>query len=486
MVGRSMKRRYTKRRNTKRRNMKRRYTKRRYTKRRTKRRIIKNMKNYRKNTTKKSKLRGGAGRIASGIENFANQHCACLRAALAAAEELRPAGVQMTGTDPSAAEELRPASVQMTGTDPSAAGVQMVRWGKPSTDNKENRDGFEIPTNLINNKEDEPWYFVIPKSLHLIADGLAGEEWRYVENNKGDEIKLIEFILSKSGDYSKEDLEKLPAEIITFSPESDSIAREIKTKLESIVNSKLIPMLEEIDKNFDSKAKIFSDDVDFTHSITSQHGGDKLVIELRFKGPLYNDYIRSFGRNGKMLDNPVTLACIFCSMIRIMVNFIKSDKEYLVWIQQKGNIVDKEKFLQLVEDCKQFDIAWLWQMKDGAFPKRQRPGEDHNLDISGSQTLSRSGLQYITGRQWNDMDGTIYGNVSVMMNKRMANYCINMLLNSDPRSNTPNTDMFKEDVTLQEWAEYRRGVFNVGIVYKQEGHPIQYIDAKSSYKTGGS
>lgn len=385
MVGRSMKRGYTKRRYTKRQNTKRRYTKRRYTKRRTKRRIIKNMKNYRKNTKKKSKLRA--------------------------------------------------APVQMTRIVSSAAPVQMVRWGEPLNGDSNNVDGFEIPTNLINNEDGKPWYFRLPKP----DKGRRG----YLDETKYNTSVVI------------------------------------KEKIESLINSQLIPMLKEIKKGFKNGTKIFRRtpmNLPYELSVITK---DKLQINLPDDREYDFQYL--FGYRG----NPVTLVCIFCSMIRIMVDFIKSDKEYLVWIQRKGDIVNKEKFLQLVEECKQFDIAWLWTKKNGAFPKFLQFGRVHNLDISGSKDLGSSGLQYITGRQWNDKDGTIYGNVSVMMNKKMANHCIDMLLNPGDGYGALDTDPFKEDVTLQQWAEYKPGA-KVGVIYEQEGHPIRYMDAKSSYKTGGS
>jgi hypothetical protein len=45
--------------------------------------------------------------------------------------------------------------------------------------------------------------------------------------------------------------------------------------------------------------------------------------------------------------------------------------------------------------------------------------------------------------------------------------------------------MFREDLTLQQWGgEYNSA--NVGVVYAQDGHPIEYIDTESSYKKGGN
>ena len=149
--------------------------------------------------------------------------------------------------------------------------------------------------------------------------------------------------------------------------ECDQFADDIKEKLELLVNNELIPMLNEIKKTFVKRAQIFNIGRNFSHSIIS----DKLTITLPFEPPKKNDYTYSFGYNGTMTKNYVTLAAIFCSMIRMMIDFIKSDQEYLLWIQRKGNIVDRDKFIQLVNDCKskQFDIVWLWTRKSKVFNK---------------------------------------------------------------------------------------------------------------------
>ena len=365
------------------------------------------MKIYRKNTKKKSKLRGAFGALQPGIKNLASQ--------------------------PASQPELS----QLAGIDSPAEAVQMVRWGTPLNENPNNMHGFEIPSNLINNKEGEEWYYELP---------------------------------------SREELE-----------DNQQQAVIIKNKIVSVINNTLMVMLKELkelpemsDININNQRSIsFFNSPNMQNIIVEKlwprrrrASGDRIATySMEFDPPDREiDPVYNFG--AYHLDtpaNPVTLVCIFCSMIRIMVDFIKSGKEYLVWIQRKGDIVDKEKFIQLVEECKQFDVTWLWASMQHV-SRGRRPDMD--------KVLARTQLSYSQKNEAGPYSPTFTNN-SIMMKRNIAIRCIKLLLNSGRGS---RTNLIKEDVTLQRWVN--EITKNVCVIYEQGGHPIQYIDAESSYRTG--
>ena len=73
------------------------------------------------------------------------------------------------------------------------------------------------------------------------------------------------------------------------------------------------------------------------------------------------------------------------------------------------------------------------------------------------------------------------GNVAVMMNRRVVSEFLNHICASS-NENCP-VDMFREDMTLENFV-WNRG-YNTATVFEQNAHPIQYVDATSTYHQFG-
>ena len=191
-------------------------------------------------------------------------------------------------------------------------------------------------------------------------------------------------------------------------------------------------------------------------------------------------------------DNPVTLVAIFCSMVKIMHKFLQSGKSHLLWIQEKGNIVDREQFNQLVDDCAmRFDVVWLWapfQRQKG--PRVQSFGNVKTQQFlhHGVGTQQNTSLNYTTMEQCQHVSCPTLGNVAVMLNqdvvKRFLLYLTQpaQFYRTENPNDLRNVNIFKKDDTLEKFVKTRVTNNRVAIVFKQNKHPIEYIEGTSSYR----
>lgn len=317
-------------------------------------------------------------------------------------------------------------TTQVTHTKCTESNIQYIRWGTPKIKNTLNTKSFDR-TALVTN----PGYKLPPKAEQFTEEQINKEKH-----------KICDFITQLINNHMLNYLEEC-------NPRAKFCSIPIPFTAQSIVGNTL--------------------------HIDSQEVSDMIITPTK-------------------KDNPVTLVAIFCSMVKIMNEFLQSGKSHLLWIQEKGNIVDREQFNQLVDDCAmRFDVVWLWapfQRQNG--PRVQSFGnvETQQFLHHGVGTQQNTSLNYTTMEQCQHVSCPTLGNVAVMLNQDVVKLFLLYLTqpaqfyrtNNPKDLLTPSVNIFKEDVTLETFVKTHVQTNRVAIVFEQETHPIEYIQATSSYK----
>lgn len=247
-----------------------------------------------------------------------------------------------------------------------------------------------------------------------------------------------------------------------------STTREVANKIETLLNDKLFPLVQDsiffIQKNKDAHF--------FTHQVFKRV---KSLTPFKFNDSLFDELNYQNIMPGQ---NLVTLVAIFCSMVKLMDSFAYTDqrKDYLLWMQNKANIVDIQLFRNLVEECKQFDVAWLWSVKS------RRNGPSTTTITDGKvQVLSNTRLQYESGQSH-----MIRGNTAVMIKADIVvEFLWHIFSTNNDRNTKQRVDMLQDDLMFQNFVLFRQHT-NTATVFEQDGHPIEYVRAQSSYSSVGS
>ena len=300
--------------------------------------------------------------------------------------------------------------------------IKKYRWGTPLINSDVNKVSFKIfnELQLITNTHGDPWFYKLP-----------ADEINDVGNNDALQLKV----------------------------------HHISRKIEILLNSSFFPLLKEGRFPVSQDAIFFNRKDGGFRSTLSVSPFQFNDTEISFLSGAYN-YIRLGG-------NPVTRVAIFCSMVKLMISFLKTDGEYLLWMQQKANIVHDIKFKQLVCECSiKFDVTWLWTVNS-------RCEGISTIRIADSQceSLSDTGLKYEIGES-----RMTRGNTAVLMKRSVVMGFLHHICASS-NDNCP-VDMFREDVTLERFV--KNTAYRTATVFEQDGHPIEYVDSPSSYhKYGG-
>ena len=138
-------------------------------------------------------------------------------------------------------------------------------------------------------------------------------------------------------------------------------------------------------------------------------------------------------------------------------------------MQRKAYIVDESKFKDLVNECKQFDVTWLWSVAS----RRLGPDEYNMTSNTPLLQFTNTHLSYTQVNTY----PMIRGNVAVMMKREVVSKFLEHIC-ADSSKDCP-VNMFKEDVTLEEFV-WNKG-YKTATVYEQKEHPIRYLRGKSTY-----